>query len=122
MPDIKLRTNDSRYLSYVEEYLNTLLEQVKPLLRGNGGPVIMVQVENEYGSFHACDTAYKERLRDIISAHVGTKALLYTTDGSTEKSLKCGKIPGVYATIDFGASSDPVTTFPVMRKFEPSVS
>lgn len=119
VPDIELRTNDSRYLNYAENYLNTLMEQVKPLLRGNGGPVIMVQVENEYGSFHACDTAYKERLRDVISAHVGTKALLYTTDGSTEKALKCGKISGVYATIDFGASSDPNTTFPVMRKIEP---
>lgn len=108
-------------MGYVERYLNALMERVTPLLRGNGGPIIMVQVENEYGSFHACDVDYRENLRKLLFSHVGTKALLYTTDGSSEAALRCGAVSGAYATIDFGASSDPVTTFPVMRKFQPSV-
>lgn len=40
------------------------MTRMKPLLYGNGGNIIMVQVENEYGSFGACDKSYMEWLRD----------------------------------------------------------
>lgn len=40
------------------------MPKIQPLLYGNGGPIIMVQVENEYGSFAACDSYYKEWLRN----------------------------------------------------------
>lgn len=66
---------------------------------GNGGPIIMVQVENEYGSF-ACDRNYSIWLRDETQKHVGDKALLFTNDGPEQ--TKCGKIENVFATLDFG--------------------
>lgn len=44
VPDIKMRTNDERYMRYVEIYFNQLFKKIKHLLRGNGGPIIMVQV------------------------------------------------------------------------------
>ncbi|XP_031784798.1 beta-galactosidase-like isoform X2 [Nasonia vitripennis] len=119
VPGIKLRTNDTRYLEYAEEYLNQVLTRVKPLLRGNGGPIIMVQVENEYGSFHACDKDYMTKLKNIIQNHVGTDALLYTTDGSYRQALRCGPVSGAYATIDFGTSSNVTQNFNLMREFEP---
>lgn len=67
---------------------------------GNGGPIIMVQVENEYGSF-ACDREYSKWLRDQTQQLVGDKAVLFTNDGPSQ--LPCGKIDNVLATLDFGS-------------------
>ncbi|XP_034945619.1 beta-galactosidase-like [Chelonus insularis] len=118
VPDIRMRTYDVRYMRYVEIYLNEVLTKVKHLLRGNGGPIIMVQIENEYGSFHACDNAYKEKLRDIVYEHVQSKALLYTTDGPTDNMLNCGTVLGAYATVDFGAGSNVTYNFNKMRQYQ----
>lgn len=74
------------------------------------------QVENEYGSYPACDRPYLVWLRDLFRGHVHEAAVLYTTDGAGAGYLNCGKIPGVYATVDFGASSDPVAAFATQRK------
>lgn len=119
VPDIELRTNDERYMRYVEIYLNTVLDKVKPYLRGNGGPIIMVQVENEYGSYQACDTTYMNRLRDIMQEKVGNKALLYTTDGVSDRMIRCGMVPGAYTTIDFGSNFNVNSSFEYMRRYEP---
>ncbi|XP_033201569.2 beta-galactosidase [Bombus vancouverensis nearcticus] len=118
VPDINLRTNDPRYMKYVEIYLNEVLDKVQPYLRGNGGPIIMVQVENEYGSY-ACDTEYLIRLRDIMRQKIGTKALLYSTDGSNPNMLRCGFVPEVYATVDFGSNTNVTKNFEIMRMYQP---
>ncbi|XP_012282685.1 beta-galactosidase [Orussus abietinus] len=119
VPDIRLRSRDTRYMHYVEIYLNEVLRRVKPFLRGNGGPIIMVQVENEYGSYHACDSIYMQQLRDIFNNNVGSDALLYTTDGATSTALRCGVVPGAYVTVDFGTSSNVTKSFEIMRRFQP---
>lgn len=43
-PDIGLRVNDSRYLQFIDTWFDVLFTYVKPLLYGNGGPIITVQV------------------------------------------------------------------------------
>jgi len=91
---------------------------LKPLLYSNGGPIIMVQVENEYGSYFACDFQYTTFLRDLIRSHLGNDILLFTTDGAGDGYLKCGKISGVYATVDFGVGNDAVEAFAVQRRHE----
>lgn len=48
----------------VEKWYGQLLPKVENYLYGNGGPIILVQVENEYGAFGKCDNVYKEFLRD----------------------------------------------------------
>ncbi|XP_011268594.2 beta-galactosidase [Camponotus floridanus] len=118
-PDIKLRTKDAAFMKYATAYLNQVLEKVKPLLRGNGGPIIMVQIENEYGSYNACDTEYTDMLKEIIVGKVGSKALLYTTDGASASLLRCGFVPGAYATIDFGTSVNVTNSFQSMRLYQP---
>lgn len=119
VPNIKLRTKDAAFMKYATSYLNQVLEKVKPLLRGNGGPIIMVQIENEYGSYNACDTEYTDMLKEIIVEKVGGKALLYTTDGSSASMLRCGFVPGAYATIDFGSSVNVTSNFQTMRLYQP---
>lgn len=59
---IKLRTSDSVYLKYVERYWNKLIPILEPLQFTNGGPIIALQVENEYGYTGTNDTVYLEAL------------------------------------------------------------
>lgn len=48
-PALAFRTNNSDYLAQVDTYWTQLLPVVRPWLRSNGGPILMVQIENEYG-------------------------------------------------------------------------
>ncbi|XP_050523930.1 beta-galactosidase-like [Daktulosphaira vitifoliae] len=115
-----LRTNDPTYKEYVKKWFDVLMDKMKPYLYGNGGHIIMVQVENEYGSF-ACDKNYTLWLRDLFRSYVQDKALLFTTDGCGTSYMKCGSIPEVYATVDFGASvDDSQDCFKYMREIHPS--
>jgi len=64
------------------------------------------KVENEYGSYYACDSNYKLWLRDLFKSYIKNNALLYTIDICEQKNFDCGPIPEVYATVDFGISSN----------------
>ncbi|XP_025209097.1 beta-galactosidase-like isoform X2 [Melanaphis sacchari] len=108
VPKKRLRTNDSSYKHYVTKWFSVLMPKIDRFLYGNGGNIIMVQVENEYGSYNACDQEYMLWLRDLFKSYVGYKALLYTTDGCGYSYFTCGAIPDVYATVDFGSSTNDV--------------
>ena len=58
-------------------------------------------MENEYGSF-GCDKNYTMFMRDLIRLHLGDEIVLFTTDGAGDSYVKCGFIPDVYPTVDFG--------------------
>lgn len=60
------------------------------------------QVENEYGSYFACDYNYMRHLRTLFRLFLGEETVLFTTDGNTDKEMSCGTLEGLYATIDFG--------------------
>lgn len=60
------------------------------------------QVENEYGSYFACDYNYMRHLRTLFRIFLGKETVLFTTDGNTNKEMRCGTLEGLYATIDFG--------------------
>ncbi|PSN30941.1 hypothetical protein C0J52_24075, partial [Blattella germanica] len=115
-PDIKLRCN---YMGYAEKYMKRVMSLIQPYLYGNGGPIILIQVENEYGSYDACDANYTTHVRDIVKTFIGDAALLYTTDGAELTSLQCGTIKDVYATVDFGVGADIQSLFGLQRSFAP---
>uniref|UniRef100_A0A914HCT6 Beta-galactosidase n=1 Tax=Globodera rostochiensis TaxID=31243 RepID=A0A914HCT6_GLORO len=100
--DISLRTSDKRYFGHVRRWFSALLPILRPLLYKNGGPILMVQIENEYGSVSPCDHNYMRWLRDSVRESLGDDVVLYTTDGPSEKMLRCGSIDGTFATVDFG--------------------
>lgn len=64
----------------------------------------MVQIENRYGSYSACDHDYMTWLRDETLKYVQDKAVLFTTDYPDKQALKCGTVKGVLATIAFGVN------------------
>ncbi|XP_059174635.1 beta-galactosidase-like [Physella acuta] len=118
-PNMVFRTSDPSYLKWVDKWYTELLTKIKPYLYNNGGPILMVQIENEYGSYFACDQDYLYYLRDKVRSILGSQVIIYSTDGGADYFLKCGKIDGVYATIDFGATDDPVGAFQSQRDYEP---
>ena len=93
-PDIYLRSNDPNYLQNVERWMGVLFNELEPLWNGNGGPIITVQVENEFGFYTSCDKEYTAWLRDLFQRYIKDKAVLFTTDGPGDGSLGCGKIEG----------------------------
>ncbi|XP_058116707.1 beta-galactosidase-like [Anopheles ziemanni] len=116
-PAVKLRTYDIDYLREVQKWYSTLMPRVERFLYGNGGPVIMVSIENEYGSFQACDRLYMEYMKNLTVHFVEDKAVLFTNDGP--ELLECGSIPGILPTLDFGITNNPGQFWQRLRKFLP---
>uniref|UniRef100_A0A914DKV4 Glycoside hydrolase 35 catalytic domain-containing protein n=1 Tax=Acrobeloides nanus TaxID=290746 RepID=A0A914DKV4_9BILA len=69
---------EGKYISKVQNYYNKLLDLVVPLLYKNGGPILTIQVENEYGYAGHCSRDYMVWLRDLIRSKVGNETLLTT--------------------------------------------
>ncbi|MGY4697777.1 beta-galactosidase [Xylella fastidiosa subsp. sandyi] len=96
-PTLRVRSQDPRFLDASQRYLEALGTQVRPLLNGNGGPIIAVQVENEYGSY-GDDHGYLQAVRALfIKAGLGG-ALLFTSDGA--QMLGNGTLPDVLAAVN----------------------
>ena len=101
-PDLKVRCLDPRYMAAAERYIAHLAAVVRPLLVSRGGPILMVQIENEYGSY-GNDRPYLERLRSA-GRHAGVDGPFYTADGPTTYMLEAGHLPGAAVGLDSGSS------------------
>ena len=101
-PDIKVRCSDPRYLAACEAYILRLADVIGGLQIHRGGPVIMVQVENEYGSY-GNDRDYLTALKGYWD-RAGIEVPLYTADGATPHMLEAGSIPGAAIGLDPGTS------------------
>ncbi|MEV4423785.1 beta-galactosidase family protein [Streptomyces sp. R-07] len=100
-PDIRLRSRDPRFLAAVDDFFDRLLTPLRPYLASQGGPVLAVQVENEYGAY-GDDTAYLEHIADSLR-RCGVDVPLFTCDQPVD--LERGALPGVLATANFGSRS-----------------
>lgn len=109
------RTGDPEYLAYVGRFFDELIPAVAERQVTKGGNVIMVQVENEYGSYGS-DQVYLRHLADELIGH-GIEVPLFTSDGPADFFLTGGAIPGVLATVNFG--SDPEKAFATLREHRP---
>lgn len=105
-PGIRVRTNEENYLSEVAKWYAELMPRFTPHMYENGGNIIMVQIENEYGAFKTCDVEYKNWLRDETKKYTGENTILFTTDRPIDNELRCGFIEGVFATTDFGIANE----------------
>ncbi len=101
-PDIKIRCMDDRYMAAVNKYIQQLAQQIVPLQCTKGGPILMVQIENEYGSY-ANDKLYLEALRKAW-LHNGVQVPFYTADGATPYMLEAGHLKGTAIGLDSGSN------------------
>jgi len=116
IPDIKLRCMDPRYMAAAEKYLGKLAEVIKPFLITNGGPVLMLQIENEYGSF-GNDRNYMARLKEVWTTN-GIDVPTFTGDGPTTYMLEAGSLPGSAVGLDSGSSPE---DFELATRMNPGV-
>ncbi len=101
---MRLRVNDPAFLRHVEEYYRELLPRLTPWQCTKGGPVILMQVENEYG-YYANDRTYLEEMRRLMTQN-GVEVPLVTSDGPFPESLNAGKLSGALPTGNFGSRTE----------------
>jgi hypothetical protein len=104
VPGMVVRANNEPFLAATKAFIDRLAEDMEPLQVTNGGPILMVQIENEYGSYGS-DHEYLGALKDIFEAAFDVP--FYTNDGGTQQMLEGGQIPGVLAESD----GDPYSGF-----------
>ncbi|MEU2714102.1 beta-galactosidase family protein [Streptomyces sp. NPDC007205] len=114
-PGTRVRTRDERYLSRVERWFHHVMHEIVPRQIDRGGPVILVQAENEYGSYGS-DTGYLEELAGLLRAE-GVTVPLFTSDGPEDHMLTGGSLPGVLATVNFGSHAR--EAFGTLRRHRP---
>ncbi len=99
--EMGLRTSDERYLRHVRDYYQVLMPYLAPMQVTQGGPVLMMQVENEYGTF-GNDRKYLELLRDMMREG-GIDVPLFASDGPGADILSNTAVEGIFPTANFGS-------------------
>lgn len=114
-PATIVRSRDPKFLAPAKRWLHRLGQELAPLQYARGGPIIAVQVENEYGSFGS-DHAYMEEIRHALIDAGFDQSLLYTADGGDQ--LPNGTLPELPAVVNFGTGSAQ-SEFAKLRQFRP---
>ncbi|HTY05659.1 MAG TPA: glycoside hydrolase family 35 protein [Gemmatimonadales bacterium] len=111
-PAVRVREDNPAFIAAVDRYLDALGKQLAPLQVTHGGPILMVQVENEYGSYGS-DKVYLGKLRDAVR-HAGFDVPLYTADGIDE--VPAGSLEGTLPALTGG---DAGSALDLIRKYHP---
>ncbi|WP_433675331.1 glycoside hydrolase family 35 protein [Microbacterium gorillae] len=99
-----LRSSDPSFLAAVDAWYDELIPRIAPLQASQGGPIVAVQVENEYGSFGS-DRAYLEHLATGLRER-GIVELLTTADGTRADMLNSGSVlESATPTFTFGTGA-----------------
>ncbi|MDT9685152.1 beta-galactosidase [Streptomyces sp. TRM76323] len=110
-----LRCGDPAFLAHVDRWYDRLVPLLAAHQVTRGGNVLMVQVENEYGSY-GTDTGYLEHLAAGLRAR-GVDVPLFTSDGPEDFFLAGGTLPGTLATVNFGSGAG--EAFAGLRRLRP---
>ncbi|MFY9176056.1 MAG: beta-galactosidase family protein [Caldicoprobacterales bacterium] len=113
--NMRLRCYHKPFLKRVDKFFDELLPRLRPLLCTNGGPIIAMQVENEYGSY-GNDKDYLNYLKKAMRDR-GMDVLLFTSDGPTDGMLQSGTLEDVFMTANFG--SRPEEDFAKLKEYQP---
>jgi len=115
-PEVGIRRSEPRFLEAVGRYLDRVLGIVAPLQITDGGPLILVQVENEYGAY-GDDKDYLRALTDRTRA-AGIVVPLTTVDQPEDAMLENGSLPELHKTASFGSRS--VERLATLRRHQPT--
>lgn len=112
--NMRLRCAYKPFLDRVDKYYDQLIKRLKPLLCTNGGPIIAMQIENEYGSY-GNDKEYLNYIKEGLIKR-GVDVLLFTSDGPGDLMLQGGTLPEIYKTANFGSRAE--ECFKKLREYE----
>ncbi|KAI9685469.1 MAG: hypothetical protein M1820_010799 [Bogoriella megaspora] len=104
IPGMVVRSYNQPFLDAATSYIERLADDIRDLQITRGGPILMIQVENEYGSY-GDDHNYTTALRDLLRANFDRDIVLYTNDGGVDWTLEGGEVRGALAEIDGDPSS-----------------
>lgn len=113
--DIRLREQDPYFMERVRLFEKKVGEQLAPLTIGRGGPVIMVQVENEYGSYGE-DKAYVAAIRDIVKEAFGL-SVFFQCDWAS--NFTKNGLDDLVWTMNFGTGANIDEQFKRLRELRP---
>lgn len=114
--DIRLREADPYFLERVDKFQKAVAAQVGDMTIADGGPIIMVQVENEYGSY-GTDKPYVAAIRDMLRSNFGPDVTLFQCDWSSN-FLNNG-LDDLVWTLNFGTGADIDSQFEPLKKARP---
>lgn len=114
--NMQIRCNYPDYLSCVERFYKKLLPMLVPHLETNGGNIIAMQVENEYGSY-GNDKEYLKFIESLMN-ECGINVLYFTSDGNWKNMLSGGSLSHIYKVLNFGSKAK--TAFNCLKDFENS--
>lgn len=115
--DIKLRENDPYFLERVDKFQKAVADQVGDLTIKDGGPIIMIQVENEYGSY-GVDKPYVANIRDIVKKNFGDDVTLFQCDWSS--NFEANGLDDVIWTLNFGTGANIDDQFRRLKELRPN--
>ena len=101
--DIRLREQDPYFMKRVKLFEQKVGEQLAPLTIQNGGPIIMIQVENEYGSYGE-DKPYISDIRDCLRSIYGSELTLFQCDWSS--NFEKNGLDDLVWTMNFGTGAN----------------
>ncbi len=116
-PEIRVRCMDAKYLSAAERYIRRIGEELRDLQITRGGPIILLQVENEYGSY-ANDGEYMLWLQERYRT-AGFDIPFYTSDGGAQYLFESGNVAGALPVVNFGG--DPPGQFTALSNFRAGI-
>lgn len=115
-PTVGVRSSEPGYLAAVSSYMESVLALVVPRQITQGGPVIMLQIENEYGAY-GNDKEYLQHLVDL-SKRSGVDVPLFTCDQPFGTMIEDGSLPELHKTGTFGSRVEERLGF--LRERQPS--
>ncbi len=101
--DIRLRERDPFFMERVKIFEQKVGEQLAPLTIQHGGPIIMIQVENEYGSYGE-DKPYVSEIRDCLRGIYGEQTTLFQCDWSS--NFTKNGLDDLVWTMNFGTGAN----------------
>ena len=115
--DIKLRERDPYFMERVKIFEEKVGEQLAPLTIQKGGPIIMIQVENEYGSYGE-DKPYVSEIRDCLRSIYGKELSLFQCDWSS--NFEKNGLPDLTWTMNFGTGANIDNQFRRLGELRPN--
>lgn len=114
--DVQLRARDPYYIERVKIFMNEVGKQLADLQITRGGNIIMVQVENEFGSY-GTDKPYVSEIRDIVKGAGFTDVPLFQCDWSS--NFTNNALDDLLWTVNFGTGANIDEQFKKLKELRP---
>ncbi|KAK8782255.1 hypothetical protein V5799_016400 [Amblyomma americanum] len=119
-PAMKYRTRDWFFLHDMDRWLSKLGPVLRPHTYENDGPIVMVQLEHQYGYYGNCDPLYLEHLLTMLEVRLGRKLVFFRGGPVVKAQYDCGKVRDALVTGYMTPTEDPAVLAPIIQSAQVS--